>query len=168
MIKVANVLKSFDELYEKQAFVPSPFYQQMQGIYAQITQFAQQLPPEVQQQIQARLQQIQQLPPEVQMQALEQVGAQLQEVGQQQQQVQQQQVQQQTAAQGLDAQITISVRELVDLISGGKATGSQLKVDALKQKAEQQAQQQQVEQQAAQNSGVNPQAAGVYPVAPVQ
>ena len=163
------------------------------GVDPQVQQMLQQLPPEVQQQV---AQQLQQLPPEQQAQAMQQVMQQLQGGQQQQQQPQQPAGPGQPQAQGgqvtpagqeplppghlqaendLDnTKVQLSVRELMDLTSGGKATQSHLKVKQLvdghnqkmqqaKQQAEQQAVQRQAEQQVA---AQGMQSGGLYAQAP--
>lgn len=188
----------------KVAFIPAPQGQsqpgqnaqagqaagQSQQLMQQISQMAQQMPPEVQQQVQQAMQQIQQLPPDQQAQALQQVAQGMQQMTQQGGQPQgggaSQQQQGGTNQEQLppghmqaendldNTRVTLTVRELMDLTSGGKATQSHLKVKQLvdshnqkmqqsAQQAEQQAQQAQIDQQAA-AQGL--QSGGLYAQAP--
>jgi hypothetical protein len=187
-MKIANLIESYDSLV-KQAFIPNPQpqqdAQQLQAAYGQLQQTLQSLPPEAQQQIAPMLQQLQQLPPD---QQLQQIGALLQQLqgqaqgGQPQQDAAQAQGQpqqdpsqapqeegHQNAENSLDnTKVTLSVRELLDLSSGGKATQSLLKVkqmadahnkkmEATQQQQEQaqaQAQQEQAQQAQAQQGGI--------------
>ncbi len=149
----------------------------------QVMQMIQQLPPEVQGEAQQALQQVQQLPPEQQGQALQQIAQGIQEMTQQGGQQPGQAGQPQGAGQPgqtagdqvgsanpeghvqaenqLDnTKVTLTVRELMDLTSGGSATKSLLavkqladthnqKMQANQQKAQQTQQQAQAEQAAA-------------------
>lgn len=168
----------------------------------QIMQMVQQLPPEVQGEAQQAIQQVQQLPPDQQPQALQQIAQGIQQMTQQgaaPQQGQQPhhghhhhtggQVGQTSgdvpgsanpqghvqAENQLDnTKVTLTVRELMDLTSGGSATKSLLavkqladahnqKMQANQQKAQQAQQQAAMEQQAA-AQGVN--SGGLYAQAP--
>ena len=138
---------------------------QLQQAYAQLQQVLQQLPPEAQQQVAPMLQQLQQLPPDQQLQQITQLTQQLgqgaQQGGQSQEAPQGAQQEQAPKEEGhhnaensLDnTKVTLSVRELLDLSSGGKATQSLLKVkqmaDSHNKKME--VAQQQQEQQAAES-----------------
>jgi hypothetical protein len=160
MKKIGEFIEELDSLLlRKYAFVPAQaagggpqVQQKMQQAQQQTQQLLQQLPPEAQQQAQQQLQQVQQLAPQEQLQALEQINQGLQQMAQQAQQQKpqgqggdpnaQQQPQQPgqeqlppghlQAENDLDnTKVTLSVRELMDLTSGGKATQSHLKVKQL-------------------------------------
>ncbi len=182
MIKIGEMLSSTRAVINKRAFVPNPdaISQQQQPMLEQISQLAQSSPPEVQQQVQQAVQQIQQMPPEHQTQALQELGQQLSQqgggaqgqAGAQPQADSQDGGQQPGAPGGQPGQeggpavtdlenttVTLKLRELLDLTSGGKATGSAMKAqehvhkfNAKKQQMEQDAQmnQQKAEQQAQQ------------------
>jgi hypothetical protein len=186
-MNIQSLIESYDSLV-KEAFIPNPQAQQDQGQLQQAQQqlmgMISQLPPQLQQQIAPSLQQLQQLPPDQQMQAMQQLAQQIQQVGQQQAQPQQPQEGQpaeqaeqepQQAAGNVNAEnsldntkVTLSVRELLDLSSGGKATHSLLKVKQLadthnkkmeamqkqQQQAEDQAQQEQAQQSAMGQGGI--------------
>ncbi len=176
--------------------------QETQMLSQQTQQLLQSLPPEAQQTAMQQLQQIESLPPQQQQQALQQINQGLQQMVQQGQQQQQQPGGQQPPAgpatqQGAEQQapgqealppghlqaendldntkVTLSVRELMDLTSGGKATQSHLKVkqlvDSHNQKMQQTSQQMQqdeaqaqAEQQAMAAQGQ--QGGGLYPTPP--
>ena len=166
----------------KEAFIPNPQPEQdqaqLQQAYAQLEQVLASAPPEAQQQIAPMLQQLQQLPAQ---QQLQQISALTQQLGQMQPQQQEQPAQQeeQPAAQeqgNLNAEnsldntkVTLSVRELLDLSSGGKATQSLLKVkqmaDAHNKKMEatqQQMEQEQATQQQEQQQQASMPQGGIY------
>lgn len=186
MNTIGEILAHTRSVIEKRAFVPNPTVmaqQQVGQLSQQVMQMAQGAPPEVQQQVQQAMQQIQQMPPEQQMQALQQLGQELiQASGQAKQQGQdpaaQQGQRQPPGAEGAPAgdpaqqggpsvtdlentTVTLKLRELLDLTSGGKATGSAMKVQehihkfqSKRQQLEQQSQtdQQKAEQQAQQSA----------------
>lgn len=187
MLKVGQFIEELDALLQKQAFVPAP--QQSNPMLDQVMQMVQQLPPEVQQQVMPQLQQVQQLPPEQQQPVLEQLAQGLQQMmqqgGAQQQDPNAQQPPAQPAPEQAPAQqdpnasgennldntkVTLTVRELMDLTSGGKATSASLAVKQMmarheqKMQAEQQKQQQVSQQQAsAAQAGPDLQGGGIYP-----
>ncbi len=178
-LSVSDALKQTQRvLIEKFAFVPPPEYQ-LEQAQAAVAQAQDQLealmpvvPPEMQQQIMAYVQQMGQLPPE-------QAAAELQNLVPQVQQMVTQFMQagamggavppQQPGAvppqagapvpgapQGADGQqptdldntfVTMSVRQMMDLQSGGKASQTQMKIEQMKQQQEQKAQEQQQAQQ---------------------
>lgn len=178
MIKIGQFIESIDSLY-KEAFIPAPTQaeQQLEPLYQQLDQLMQSSPPEVQQQLQQQMQEIEQLPPDQQVQAIEQLLQQAQQQPPPPQQPQEEPAQQDPNEAQLDktlddTKVTVSVRQLLDLTSGGKATQSQLKtkqmVDAHNQKLksiaakeEQQAIQQQ-EQEAAQAQDQGMMSGGIY------
>jgi len=158
-------------------------------LMAQIEQAVQQMPPEAQQQIMPALQQIMQLPPEQQQPQLEQIAQQLgiggddpaAQGGDPAQQGSDPSAPPQEATDGnvnaenqLDnTQVTLTVRELLDLISKGSASASLMKVKQMahqhnakmqqlqnKQKMDEAAaqQQQQAQEQGMMSGGIYPQA----------
>lgn len=167
------------------------------GMLQQLMQMVQQLPPEAQQQAQQAIQQIQQMPPDQQGQAAQQLAQGIQQMmqsgggqqstiggdpnaGQAQQGAQQQPGAANTAGHvraenELDNKtVTLTIRELMDLTSGGSATKSLLAVKQLadqhnqkmqqnQQKQQMDAQKQQLEQQAA---AQGMQSGGLYSQAP--
>lgn len=183
-MKIQELINSYNSLV-KEAFIPNPDAQnqdmQLEQAYQQLSQMLSSVPPEVQSQIEPMLQQLQQMPPQDQ---LAQINGLIQQLGQQGS-PQATPEQQAAPAQGEAAQegmvpteghvnaensldntkVTLSVRELLDLSSGGKATQSLLKVkqmaethnkkmEAVQQQAEQeQATQQQQQQQEAMGQG---------------
>lgn len=175
MIKVAQVLADIEGILSKQAFIPNPQKdpRQQQGQGGGMEQLLSQLPPEI-------AQQIQQLPPEQQQQALQQIMQQAQGgpsegPGQAGGGEQGPDINPATLAGGgndpqavttgnapptdlQNSTITLRVQDLLDLVSGGKATQSTLKVkefqnkqdirnQQLQQKAEADAQKQQQKQE---------------------
>lgn len=181
-MKIQELISSYDALV-KEAFIPNPQSgqddAQLQQAYQQLSQSLASVPPEVQQQIAPMLQQMQQLPPQEQLAQITQLTQQLGQGGQQGGQEQQPAPGEENmvpegghlnAENSLDnTKVTLSVRELLDLSSGGKATQSLLKVkqmaeahnkkmEATQQQAEQEqaAQQQEAQQQQAMSQG------GVY------
>lgn len=181
MKKIAEVLAEINQIIEKKAFIPNPGMvppdpsrgqpqdpsqgqgQPQGGQGGDISQIIAQLPPDMQQQIA-------QLPPEQQQKVLEQVlgaggsgggatppgtdaGAEGEGAP-----GQGEQVQGNAAPTDLEnSTVTLRLRDLLDLVSGGKATQSQLKVQdhihkqhQRKQQMEQQNQQNQQKQQAKQ------------------
>jgi len=194
MLKVGQFIAELDALLLKQGFVPAP--QQGNPMFDQVMQMVQQLPPEIQQQVMPQLQQVQQMPPDQQQPILQQIAQGLQQMMQQGggQQGQPQPAQQQdpaTQPQDPNAQtpqqdpnvaaaennldntkVTLTVRELMDLTSGGKATSASLAVKQMmarheqKMQAEQQKQQQAVaqsQQSSGQAAGPDLQGGGIYP-----
>ena len=178
-MKIQDFLNSYDKLV-KSAFVPNPQVQESQGqleqAYAQLSQLMGSLPPETQQQVEPMVQQLQQLPPEEQ---LAQLNGIIQELSQSGQSGGEEQAPPQegeappeneqghlNAENSLDnTKVTLSVRELLDLSSGGKATQSLLKVkqmaeahnkkmEATQQQAQQDQATAQQEQAAAQQGGM--------------
>ncbi len=163
MKKIGQVLSEIDAAINKVAFVPAPTQQGGQSATGdpQAGQAAEgggemeallsQLPPEV-------AQQIQQLPPEQQEQALMQMMQQMGEgdaqgggaEGATEQQGQQERIQSSGPPTDLaNSTLTLRVRDLLDLVSGGKATQSTLKVQEHIQKG--QMRQQQMQQKAVQD-----------------
>lgn len=163
-MKTQELINWYNSL-TKEAFIPNPQPEQdqaqLQQAYAQLQQVLGSAPPEVQQQIAPMLQQLQQFPPQEQLQQISGLIQQLSQTQQPQQQEQPPQGDQPAPEQesgnvnaenNLDnTKVTLSVRELLDLSSGGKATQSLLKVkqmaDAHNKKME--AAQQQMEQEQA-------------------
>lgn len=172
---------------------------QTEQLFQQVAQMVQQLSPDIQQQVAPQLQQIQQLPPEQQGQALQQIAQGLQQSmssgqgdpsmqgGQQGggQSPQGENPNDPSAQVGLpsghmqaendldNTQVTLTVRELMDITSGGKATASHLKVKQLvdqhnqKMTASKQKQQMDMQNNAmAQQQGGMGQSGGIYPTAP--
>lgn len=195
MIKISEIIEQIDSQLKKEAFVPNPTVvakQQADQMMQQIMQMVQGAPPEIQQQIAPQLQQIQQTPPEQQVQALQQLGDGLSQAQQQAQAPAQaapgtpqdpSQSPQGGAAPANDiynTTVSLTVKELLDLVSGGKASATHAKVQQLaqksqiaQQKAEADAAQQQQDAQAAQAQqqaqsigGVDMAGGGVYPQAP--
>lgn len=183
-MKIQELINSYNSLV-KEAFIPNPESQnqdmQLEQAYQQLSQTLSSVPPEVQSQIGPMLQQLQQLPPQDQ---LAQINGLIQQLGQgapqtgteQQAAPAQAEAGQEgtvpteghvNAENSLDnTKVTLSVRELLDLSSGGKATQSLLKVkqmaethnkkmEAVQQQAEQEqaTQQQQQQQQEAMSQG---------------
>lgn len=171
----------------KYAFVGNPMETQSDGMLQQIQQMVQTLPPEQQQQVSQQLEQIQQLPGDKKTEALQQIGQQL---SQSQQEAQQVNEQAETQAQGsdpkgvpgsdpngLDQKVQLTVRELLDLQSGGKASQNMLKLELIKDKhnmqkaqqqqkmeeAEAQRQAEQAQQEAMAQDPMAAQAGGLYP-----
>jgi recombination DNA repair RAD52 pathway protein len=197
-MKIDTFLSSIKLPVTKTAFIASPVAGQNDQAKQQISQMLQGLPPQVAQQAQQQMQQIDQMPPVDQSAAYQQLAQQLQQQAQQAQQQQapdtsQAKQQDPNAAEnsdtigGLDdTKVTLTMRELLDISSGGKVSMMKAKVkDVLhksklnqhklerqmqqdEQKAQQEAQQQQAEQEAQQQAqqGVNFQGGGVYPTAP--
>ena len=180
-MKIQDLLNSYDNLV-KAAFIPNPQVQesenQLEQAYGQLSQLLSSAPPEMQQQLGPMLQQMQQLPPDQQLQQINSIVQALsQQGGAQPQEAQggapaEAQAAPQEEAEGhLNAEnnldntkVTLSVRELLDLSSGGKATQSLLKVKQMaeahnkkmelsQQQAEQEQQVAQSEQQAAAQGG---------------
>lgn len=141
MNKIGSILENIDQLI-KQAFIPAPTGGQGGGqpgqsqADPQLQQLLQQLPPEI-------AQQVQQLPPDQQMQALQQ----MMQSGSQQDPSQGQQGTPNDPTQPgkgplegkgeviggpptdlNESTISIRIRDLLDLVSGGSATKSTLKV----------------------------------------
>jgi len=184
-MKIQELINSYNSLV-KEAFIPNPDSQnqdmQLEQAYQQLSQTLSSVPPEVQSQIEPMLQQLQQMPPQDQ---LAQINGLIQQLGQQgaPQATPEQQAapaQGEAAQEGMvpteghvnaensldNTKVTLSVRELLDLSSGGKATQSLLKVkqmaethnkkmEAVQQQAEQEqaTQQQQQQQQEAMGQG---------------
>jgi hypothetical protein len=185
-MKIQELINSYDS-FVKEAFIPNPEAQQQDGqleqAYQQLSQALSSVPPEVQGQIEPMLQQLQQLPPQEQLGQINELIQQLgQGAGGQPGAEQTPAAPEQAAPEGdgmvpteghvnaensLDnTKVTLSVRELLDLSSGGKATQSLLKVkqmaeahnkkmESVQQQAEQDqvAQQQEQQQQAAMGQG---------------
>ncbi len=177
-----ELILSYNSLV-KEAFIPNPEQQaqdgQLEQAYQQLSQLLAGMPPEVQGQIEPMLQQMQQLPPQDQLNQISGLIQQLGQGGAEQAAPQEQAPAPQeqpgmvpeeghvNAENSLDnTKVTLSVRELLDLSSGGKATQSLLKVkqmaethnkkmEAVQQQAEQEqvAQQQQQQQQEAMGQG---------------
>jgi hypothetical protein len=187
-MKIQDLLNSYDGLM-KSAFIPNPQVQESQGqleqAYAQLSQLLSSVPPEMQEQLAPMLQQLQQLPPEQQLEQISSILPALQQQAQGGEQSAQQPPEQSAqpteevneqghlnAENSLDnTKVTLSVRELLDLSSGGKATQSLLKVKQMaeahnkkmelsEQQAAQQQQASQTEQQAATQGGMGQ--GGVY------
>ncbi len=184
-MNIQELITSYNSLV-KEAFIPNPEQQgqegqegQLEQAYQQLSQLLSGMPPEVQGQIEPMLQQLQQLPPADQLSQISGLIQQLSQGGAQQEQPQEQAQPQEeqsgmvpegghvNAENSLDnTKVTLSVRELLDLSSGGKATQSLLKVkqmaethnkkmEAVQQQAEQEqvTQQQQQQQQEAMGQG---------------
>jgi hypothetical protein len=179
-MKIQDLLNSYDGLM-KSAFIPNPQVQESQGqleqAYAQLSQLLSSAPPEMQEQLAPMLQQLQQLPPEQQLQQISSILPALQQQAQGGEQPGPQAAPEQPAEEvneqghlnaenSLDnTKVTLSVRELLDLSSGGKATQSLLKVKQMaeahnkkmelsEQQAAQQQQAAQTDQQAATQGGM--------------
>jgi hypothetical protein len=198
-MKIQELINSYDSLV-KEAFIPNPETQQQDGqleqAYQQLSQVLSSVPPEVQGQIEPMLQQLQQLPPQEQ---LAQITGLIQQLGQgEQPQAGAEEAQaspEQTAPEGdgmvpteghvnaensLDnTKVTLSVRELLDLSSGGKATQSLLKVkqmaeahnkkmETVQQQAEQDQAAQQQQQEAMGQGGIYSQPMNAKPSAAPQ
>jgi DNA polymerase III gamma/tau subunit len=187
-MKIGELIEKYDGLV-KSAFIPNPQpmqqESQLQQLGMQLQQAMASQPPEAQQQIQSFLAQITTLPPDQQIEQVTNLLGQLQQQPQQasqpapEQPQAQQSPQPDTSAAGAEqaafsaentldnTKITLSVRELLDLSNGGKATQSLLKIkqmaDAHNKKME--AVQQQQEQQAAaqsQEQSMAAQPGGIY------
>ena len=181
-MKIQDLLNSYDGLV-KSAFIPNPQVQESQGqleqAYGQLSQLLSSAPPEMQEQLAPMLAQLQQLPPEQQLQQISNILPALQQQSQGGEQPEQQAPQQSEQPEGAvseqghlnaensldNTKVTLSVRELLDLSSGGKATQSLLKVKQMaeahnkkmelsEQQAAQQQQSTQAEQQAAAQGGM--------------
>lgn len=186
-MKIQELINSYNSLV-KEAFIPNPDAQnqdmQLEQAYQQLSQTLSSVPPEVQSQIEPMLQQLQQMPPQDQ---LAQINGLIQQLGQGAPQAgaeapadPSQPTQPEAGQEGMvpteghvnaensldNTKVTLSVRELLDLSSGGKATQSLLKVkqmaethnkkmEAVQQQAEQEqvTQQQQQQQQEAMTQG---------------
>lgn len=184
-MKIGELIEKYNGLV-KSAFIPNPQpmeqESQLQQLGMQLQQAMTSQPPEAQQQIQAFLAQITTLPPAQQIEQVTNLLGQLQQSsqpaqaqGDQAQASPQPQADQSgasaeqaafSAENTLDnTKITLSVRELLDLSNGGKATQSLLKIkqmaDAHNKKMEA-AQQQQEQQAAAQEQGMAAQPGGIY------
>lgn len=193
-MKIGELVEKYDSLV-KSAFIPNPeamqqeqqLQQQLQQLVGQVQQALASQPPQVQQQIQGFLSQLASFPPEEQIAQLSNVASQL--TAQTQQPTQEQAAQPGAgnmqapadtsgaaeaeqpgvaAENSLDnTKVTLSVRELLDLSSGGKATQSFLKVKQMaeahnkKMEAVQQQQDMQAAEQAQQNSAMS-QSGGIY------
>jgi hypothetical protein len=185
-MKIGELIEKYDGLV-KSAFIPNPQpmqqESQMQQLGAQLEQAMASQPPEVQQQVQAFLSQITTLPPAQQMEQMTNLIGQLQQ-SQAQPAAQPQEGEQQAdqSAAGAESaeqaafsaentldntKVTLSVRELLDLSSGGKATQSLLKIKQMadahnkKMEAVQQQQEQDAASQAQQQSMAS-QPGGIY------
>jgi len=178
-MKIKELIEKYDNLV-KSAFIPNPAAmqqeQQLQQLMAQLQQVLSTQPPQVQQQVQGVIEQLSMLPPEQQIAQLSGVVSQLSQPEQAAPQAEQTNAtppaQPGVAAENnLDeTKVTLSVRELLDLSSGGKATQSLLKVKQMAEmhnKKMEAAQEQQAAQQeqAAQQAQQTPmsQAGGIYP-----
>jgi hypothetical protein len=157
MKKIANILEEIDNL-KKEAFIPNPQLNdpnsnpQLQQAYQQLQEVAAKLPPQAQQQLQQQLQQLQQLPADQQMQALGQLTQQATQAGGQGQGADQGGQQTDPNAQGQDPtsaqggapgvtdldnqQITITLRDLLNIVSGGSHEKTQAKIHSAKRTAE--------------------------------
>lgn len=194
MKKISEILAEIDQKLEKEAFIPNPQVQQQsqanqqsQQMMQQVAQMVQQLPPEMQQQVAPQLEQISQLPPDQQAQALQQI---MQGLAQAQQEGGGEGADKKNSPIGPDSdksdgaqdiyttKVTMTVKDLLDLVSGGKASMTHAKIQSIAQKhkmdqdkmtqdAENQKQQMAMEaqqqQQAAAASGPNLQQGGIYP-----
>jgi len=191
-MKIGELVEKYDSLV-KSAFIPNPEAmqqeQQLQQLVGQVQQALASQPPQVQQQIQGFLSQLASFPPEEQIAQLSNVASQLttqtQPPMQEQAQPSADNMQAPADASGgteaeqpgfaaensLDnTKVTLSVRELLDLSSGGKATQSFLKVKQMaeahnkKMEAVQQQQDMQAAEQAqqAQQDSAMSQGGGIY------
>jgi hypothetical protein len=175
-MKIQDLLNSYDNLV-KAAFIPNPQVQdsenQLEQAYGQLSQLLSSAPPEMQQQLGPMLQQMQQLPPDQQLQQITSIVQELSQQGGMPPQDAQSGAPAEAPATPQDAtqaepeghlnaennldntKVTLSVRELLDLSSGGKATQSLLKVkqmaEAHNKKMELSQQQAEQDQQAAQS-----------------
>jgi hypothetical protein len=189
-MKFGELVEKYDSLV-KSAFIPNPEAmqqeQQLQQLVGQVQQALASQPPQVQQQIQGFLGQLASFPPAEQIAQLSNIASQL---SAQAQPATQEQAPASTennmqapadaagateaeqpgfaAENSLDnTKVTLSVRELLDLSSGGKATQSFLKVKQMaeahnkKMEAAQQQQDMQAAEQAQQDSAMS-QGGGIY------
>lgn len=167
MVKVADILNEFNAILNKTAFIPNPqVQQQQQQAQGQDPQQGQSGDPQQQgqgqdpQQGQGQEQggdpmanlppgareQLAQLPPDQQQAVLKQLAQQSPE-GQQKEKTEEVQTGEAAPTDLDNSTITLRVRDLLDLVSGGSATKNKLKIQEHMQKADFKQQQMQQKQQ---------------------